>query len=150
MRNGTRKILLGVGLLLASAAGTALSAQCMGCSSSHACASSTTRGGCKVLCVGTGCACGDNACGPSGKTSGTNEAAPNTQMLTYQGPGAVVALSAEVFAVVDCQGNFATLAYTPERAETLERGLATIALTPSPRPALAARARTALPERSDE
>lgn len=41
-----------------------LYAQCMGCSSSTSCGTSSQRGGCKIECIGTSCICADEGCRP--------------------------------------------------------------------------------------
>jgi hypothetical protein len=147
MRTGTRAVLLlcGAFLLVSTAASTA-HAQCLACSSSTSCAGSSERGGCNIQCQGTACACSDDLCTPKLRPS-TFAPIPTT----YAGAGIRLAVADNAFVVVDCRGNFATMAYTAAKADELERALDRVGLNPGVRgPDVAASGPAARERRSDE
>lgn len=145
MRTGTRELLLGIGLLLVSAAASTAHAQCMACTGSTSCGASSARGGCSIECQGTICACADDRCGEK-------KPLPTTLIpTTYPGAGIRLAVADDAFVVVDCRGNFATMAYTAAKADELERTLDRVALHPTTRaPQVTARGPAAGERKSDE
>lgn len=111
-------------LILLSIASAQASAQCMGCTSSSSCGSSSTRGQCSVSCTGTTCACLDQTCKPK----------PTRHFIPLETSAGVTAFAVrtdkDVLFLSACGERWISVAFAPARAALVRDALQTVSLVP--------------------
>lgn len=109
-------------LVFWSALAVPLAAQCMACSSSSSCATSSARGGCYSSCNGEVCACGDHTCKP-GITAAPAGAEDPARFAAGGSGGGEQRGDAVAFFVRDCDGSIELYVYSEGGMQPIESRL---------------------------